>query len=254
MAVLPLQPGIIYGPVHSRRLGRSLGVNLLPSDVKLCSFDCIYCQYGRTHVKTCAPEAHHFRSVDEICRAVAAALQRTPDIDAITFSGNGEPTLHPHFPTIVSAVRDLRDALMPHVRLALLSNATTAHHPPIRECLTRLDAPIMKLDAGDPTTLMRINGPAPEVKLAHIIAGLQGVPGLTVQSVLIDGPVSNVRGEPFEAWLAALAEVRPAHVQIYSTDYPVPESGVERVLPYQLKRIAEDVKARTGLPIQALWF
>jgi wyosine [tRNA(Phe)-imidazoG37] synthetase (radical SAM superfamily) len=254
MRVLRLQEGVTYGPVHSRRLGRSLGVNLLPDDYKLCSFDCVYCQYGRTEIKALSPEAHHFRSKEWVLRAVEIGLLiHGGDVDYVTFSGNGEPTLHPDFPTIVSGVRDLRDRLCPDVKLAIFSNSTTAHLPHIQEALALLDAPILKLDAGDAGTLARINRPDPAVKLARIVEGLKAIPRLITQSVLIDGKVTNIRGEPFEAWLATLAEIGPIRVQIYSTDRPVADAGVERVPPPTLERIASEVERRTGLPVDAYW-
>lgn len=99
MRVLQLQTDIIYGPINSRRLGRSLGINLLPNDRKLCSFNCVYCHYGRTDVKTLLPEDVHFPSVEQVLDAVEEVLRTYPDVDYFTFSGNGELTLHPHFPT-----------------------------------------------------------------------------------------------------------------------------------------------------------
>ena len=155
---------------------------------------------------------------------------------------------------IVAETHRLRDALAPNVKLALFSNATTAHLPHIQESLRAFDSPILKLDAGDPATLARINRPAPGVTLDTILTGLQATPNLIVQSVLIDGDVSNSKGEAFEAWVAALDAIRPANVQIYSTDYPVPDADVERVLPYVLKRIAAKVAERTGLHIEAFWW
>jgi wyosine [tRNA(Phe)-imidazoG37] synthetase (radical SAM superfamily) len=253
MALLPLQAGIIYGPVNSRRLGRSLGINLLPTSYKLCSFDCVYCHYGRTQLKTLSPDASCFPAVQEVLHAVQEALQTCQDVDYLTFSGNGEATLHPHFPLIASGVRRLRDELRPEVKLAILSNSSTLHLPYIRAALAGFDAPIMKLDAGDPDTFARLNRPVSAVKLERILEGLEGVPGLIVQSVLVDGAVSNVQGEAFEAWLAALADVSPTRVQIYSTDRPVPEAGVERVSPSTLRRLAGEVKERTGLRVDAYW-
>jgi len=254
MAALWLQEGVIYGPVHSRRLGHSLGVNLLPDTYKLCSFDCVYCQYGRTEVKALFPEAYRFRDRDWILRAVEIGLQmHGPDIDTITFSGNGEPTLHPDFPAIVSEVRRLRDRLCPGVKLTIFSNSTTVHLPCTRETLALFDAPIMKLDAGDSKTLARVNRPDPAVKLEQIMAGLKEIPGLITQSVLIDGPVSNIRGEAFEAWLAALAEVRPTQAQIYSTDRPTAEASVKRVRSAELRRIARAVERHAGVSVDAYW-
>jgi wyosine [tRNA(Phe)-imidazoG37] synthetase (radical SAM superfamily) len=254
MSVLPLETGIVYGPIRSRRLGFSLGVNLLPIGYKLCFFDCVYCHYGHTTVKSLSVDARDLPWSHEVLREVEMALRKVPNVDTITFSGNGEPTLHPAFPKIAAAVRDLRDRLAPNAKLALFSNATTAHLEHIREALALFDLPMLKLDAGDPDTLAAINRPAPEVSWERIVEGLAQVPNLLIQSVLIDGEVTNVKGTAFEAWVDTLVKLSPARVQIYSTDYPVPESGVERVLPYELKRIAEEVKERTGLPIEARWF
>ncbi len=253
MDMLPLQPGIIYGPINSRRLGRSLGINLLPTNYKLCSFDCIYCHYGRTRVKTLSPEANHFPSAEQVLQAVREALRTHQHIDYLTFSGNGEATLHPQFVQIASGVRQLRDELRTDVKLTILSNASTVHLSHIRKALAGFEAPIMKLDAGDPKTLAAINRPAPEVKLEHIIGGLKEVPGLILQSLLVDGRVSNARGAAFEAWLDALAEIRPSRVQIYSTDRPVPEVGVDKVPPPTLQQLAGEIETRTGLQVDAYW-
>ena len=253
MQLLRLQSGVVYGPIESRRLGRSLGVNLLPTDRKLCSFDCIYCHYGHTDLKSLSLEEGHFPSVAQVLDAVEGALRICPDVDSITFSGNGEPTLHPHFSRIASAVCGLRDERRPDAKLAILSNATTVHLPHVREALGVFDAPIMKLDAGDSGTLASINRPVPEVELETIIEGLRLIPALIIQSVLIDGKVTNTRGDAFEAWLSAICEIRPAEVQIYSTDRPVPESGVERVPPPALERIAAEIERRTGVKAIAYW-
>jgi len=115
MAVLSLETTLTYGPLFSRRLGRSLGVNVLPFDRKVCSFDCVYCHYGNTALKTLTPAGVAFPAVGAILQAIETALRRYPHVDALTFSGNGEPTLHPHFPAIVAETRRLRDALAPGV-------------------------------------------------------------------------------------------------------------------------------------------
>ncbi len=253
MAMLPLQSDIIYGPINSRRLGRSLGINLLPTNHKLCSFDCVYCHYGRTQVKTLFPGAGQLPSVEEVLQAVQEGLHAHPDIDFLTFSGNGEATLHPQFPQIAAAVRELRDELRPEAKLAILSNSSTVHLPHIQEALASLEAPIMKLDAGDPKTFAGLNRAAREVKLEDIIEGLKDVPGLIIQSVMVDGRVSNVRSTAYRAWLAALAEIRPTQVQIYSTDRPVPDVGIERVPPSALRRLANETEDQPGLQVDAYW-
>lgn len=251
--MIPLQSGIIYGPVNSRRLGRSLGINLLPTSYKLCSFDCVYCHYGRTQVKTLFPREEQLPGVEAVLHAVREALQDETEFDYLTFSGNGEATLHPHFPQIASGIRRLRDELRPEVKLTLLSNASTVHLPHIREALSNFEAPIMKLDAGDPKTLAGLNRPVRAVKLQDILEGLKGVHGLVIQSVLVDGQVTNVRGEAFDDWVAALAEIKPTRVQIYSTDRPVPDVGVEKIPPVRLQSLAAEIERRTGLCVDAYW-
>lgn len=251
MGVLALETEIVYGPILSRRLGLSLGVNLLPTRYKPCSFDCVYCHYGPTDVKSLNPEPRSLPRSQNILRAVEIAL-REHSVDYVTFSGNGEPTLHPAFAGIVEAVARLRDKIAPQTKLALFSNSTTAHLERVRQALSLFDLPMMKLDAGDPDTLAAINRPAPEVSWEAIITGLQQVPNLVIQSVLIDGRISNIAGAPFEAWVNTLAKLGPTSVQIYSTEYPVADSGVKQVLPYELKRIAADVSQRTGLRVEAL--
>ncbi|MEA3309733.1 MAG: radical SAM protein [Chloroflexota bacterium] len=253
MKVFPLETGIIYGPIFSRRLGRSLGVNLLPTGYKTCSFDCRYCHYGYTTLKTLHPPREDFPTSTAALAAIQQALQRERTLNYLTFSGNGEPTLHPDFPAIAAQVKQLRDELAPHVKLALFSNATTLHRPEILESLSLFDAPLLKLDAGNPQTLARIDAPTPEVTFAQLVAGLKQVPRLTIQSMLISGELSNTDAASLNAWIATLAEIKPAQVQLYSTDYPVPDERLQRVLPYELERIAKQVEARTGIPTTAYY-
>jgi wyosine [tRNA(Phe)-imidazoG37] synthetase (radical SAM superfamily) len=251
MQTLKLQTGIIYGPVRSRRLGRSLGINLSPTGYKLCSFDCVYCHYGRTQVKTSQPTEEDLPRIENILRAVEKALALHPSIDYLTFSGNGEPTLHPNFPTIVEGVRRLRDRLCPHAIFALLSNSTNAHLPHIKEALKLIDVPIMKLDAGDQATFIRVNRPAATIRFTKLLDGLANIPGLTIQSILFAGQLSNVTSQALQAWMNALAEIRPAQIQIYSTDRPVPQAGLEKIPPEGLHKIANQVETTMQIPVTA---
>jgi wyosine [tRNA(Phe)-imidazoG37] synthetase (radical SAM superfamily) len=251
--MLPLKQEIIYGPVHSRRLGRSLGINLLPTRRKVCSFDCVYCQYGRTRAKTLDPGPEGFPTLDEVIAAVETALKSGPDFDTFTFSGNGEPTLHPHWPEIVETVRQLRDRYRPAARLALLSNSSTVARVGVRATLARLEAPIMKLEAGDEATFAALNCPASGISLEAIVEGLAQVPGLSIQSLMVEGAVTNSAGPAFEHWLETLARLKPVQVQVYSTDRPVPEAGVERVPPGRLQQIAARAVSQTGLDVRAYW-
>jgi len=251
--MLPLKQEIIYGPVNSRRLGRSLGINLLPTGSKVCSFDCVYCQYGLTRVKTLEPDPAGFPALGEVIAAVETALTSGPDFDSFTFSGNGEPTLHPQWPEVVEAVRLLRDRHRPTVGLTLLSNSSTVTRPAVRATLSRLEVPIMKLDAGDEATLTAINRPAKGICLEAIVEALAQIPSLTIQSLMVQGAMTNSAGPAFENWVSALARLKPVQVQIYSTDRPVPEAGIERVPPERLQQIAARVVAHTGLDVRAYW-
>lgn len=251
MSVLELQHSVIYGPIHSRRLGLSLGINLLPANRKLCSFDCAYCQYGSAKPTRLTEEQQGLPSAESVLQKVSEAIGQRPLPDYLTFSGNGEPTLHPDFPRIVAEVRRLRDRLCPDVKLAMLSNSSQISRPEIRRAVEQLDYPIMKLDAGDPTTFAQLNRPASAIQFENILAGLRAMPRLILQSMMIAGPVQNVEGEAHEAWLTTIAELSPEQVQIYSTDRPVADTGVRKVLPEVLHRLARNAKERTGIYVRA---
>jgi wyosine [tRNA(Phe)-imidazoG37] synthetase (radical SAM superfamily) len=252
MSLLELQRDVIYGPVSSRRLGRSLGINLLPPGRKLCTFDCAYCQYGSADAVSANQEHQGFPSVGTVLRKVAEAVrrQRAP-LDYLTFSGNGEPTLHPDFPEIVSGLLRLRDEMCPQARLAILSNSSRMHRPEIRQAVERLDDPIMKLDAGDPQTLSLLSRPSAAVTFEKLVEGLAGMPRLIIQTMIIAGEVQNVEGEAHEAWLAAVARLSPEMVQLYSAERPVAESGVRRVPKERLEELARQAQERTGIPVKA---
>jgi len=253
MASISLQPGIIYGPVLSRRLGRSIGINLLPVDRKVCSFDCIYCQYGRTAVLTTAPSHEMLPTAETVFSAVEKALKKPRTIDVLTFSGNGEPTLHPEFSEIVRGVRRLVDRIRPNVKIALLSNASRVMEDEIQSTLQWIDLPIMKLDTGDRDTFQAINRPVTSIKFESIVSGLKSIKNLVLQSVLIDGDVSNTKGDAFCTWKALICELHPRKVQIYSSERPTAESSVICVGGNRLKRIAEDLRSTYGVDNEAFW-
>lgn len=249
---LPLETGILYGPLFSRRLGLSLGVNVLPTAYKICIFDCIYCHYGRTDVTTLARQ-DDFPETDKVVKAVEQALHSAQRFNSLTFSGNGEPTLHPDFSDIVIQVKQMRDRLRPEVALSLYSNASTVVQSRIRESLRCFDNPILKLDAGDQQIFEQVNRPSGVIKLEDIITGMKSVPNLIIQSLLVGGPVNNSDARAIQTWQATLAEIRPVKVQLYSCDYPVPVHGVTRVLPYVLKQIARETESRTGISVLPYW-
>ena len=143
--------------------------------------------------------------------------------------------------------------MAPDVKLALFSNATTLNRPEIISSLSLFDAPLLKLDAGDQQTLARIDAPVTEITFEQIVAGLKQVPRLIIQSLLVKGPLSNSDEASLTAWIATLIEIQPDEIQLYSTDYPVPEQRLERLLPYELERIAKRVEASTGIPTTAYY-
>jgi wyosine [tRNA(Phe)-imidazoG37] synthetase (radical SAM superfamily) len=253
MSGISLQPKIIYGPIFSRRLGRSLGINLLPVKIKTCSFDCLYCQYNQTTDWTLSPDRDTLPAPDEVFEAVEKALKKPRSMDFLTFSGNGEPTIHPDFPEIVKGVRRLLDQYRPDAKLALLSNSTMVSSPVIQEVLRLIDAPMMKLDAGDEATFQAINRPVEGLHLEGIIEGLRQIPHLMIQSVLVDGEVSNVRGDAYQAWKATLVDLQPQTIHIYSTERPTMSGEVVRVGPERLLEIEEELTGKLKLNAQAFW-
>ncbi len=253
MKHLPLQKGIIYGPIRSRRIGRSLGINLLPQDFKLCSFDCVYCQYGPTVRKRLKARAELFPSLEEVAKELETTLKKHKDLDAITFSGNGEPTLYPQLREVIQAAKALRDRYAPGVPLAMLSSSATVHIPQVREALCELDRPIMKLDAGDPKTFAAINRPAKAVKFERIVEGLATLPDVTLQVMLLDGPdeVENISESKLAKLVEVISEIRPKEVMLYSVVRPPAEAFVREVPKEQLKEIARTIRRKTGIQAQA---
>ena len=253
MSGISLQPGIIYGPILSRRLGRSLGVNLLPSNRKVCSFNCTYCQYGFTQELMLHPIRSTLPKPPEVYAAVEAALKKPRSIDYLTFSGNGEPTIHPDFPEIVRGVKAIKDKLRPDARLAILSNSSKVNDPEVAAALRLFDAPIMKLDAGDQDTFEAINQPFRGLEIDKIVKGLKRLPILFIQSVLVEGVVSNIKGEAFEHWVEKLVELHPRIVQIYSTERPTAQDELKCVSPKKLQEIAALLQERHQLNVHAYW-
>lgn len=251
MSGIPLQPWIIYGPILSRRLGRSLGINLLGALRKVCNFDCVYCQYGSASVLEGINAGDVFPTVEEVLKAVEKAIKKPRTIDYLTFSGNGEPTLHPGFADIVKGVLSLRNKFRPDAKLAILSNSSRVNDPEVIKALQLLDFPMMKLDAGDDQTFFAINRPAKEVHFMEMVDGLKQIPHLMIQSLLIDGEVSNVSGDAYEAWAETLAELRPSQTHVYSIDRPTPCKSVQAVNPRKLQEISLDLRTRFNLTVQA---
>jgi wyosine [tRNA(Phe)-imidazoG37] synthetase (radical SAM superfamily) len=251
--LLPLQVEILYGPVNSRRLGRSLGINLMPGGYKLCSFDCVYCHYGWTkkHTMDVRECFRDLPSLDQVVERIEIAARSALDFDYITFSGNGEPTLHPQFAELVDEVVRIRDQYRPEVRIALLSNSTGLVHAAVRESIPKIDFPVFKLDAGTEETFRKVNRPAKGVEFAQILALLSSLENICLQTLLIEGIPSNVTQQDLEAYFQQVARIRPREVHIYSIDRPVPDPHLVRVPRKKLQEIARRGEEETGVRIRA---
>ncbi|HOF21080.1 MAG TPA: radical SAM protein [Bacteroidales bacterium] len=244
---------IVFGPVKSRRLGVSLGINLLPLNRKLCNFNCIYCECGWTPegqeaVKKGLPSRQKvFEALDRKLSEMKAG-NRAPDV--ITYAGNGEPTLHPEFPGIIDDSILLRDKYFPEARIAVLSNATTIGRPEIREALMKVDQNILKLDSAFDQTVKIHNQPRVSIKVAELIKNLSELNGqLIIQTLFLRGSyngrmIDNTTPGELSAWLDALKKIQPSEVMIYTIHRDTPSGSELRKVPAaDLKRIAAMVNS-----------
>lgn len=246
---------IIFGPVKSRRLGVSLGINLLPASRKVCNFNCIYCECGWT--LDTSKEKGSLPKREEIYKALDHKLSemkaKNNHPDVITFAGNGEPTLHPDFPAIVDDCIDLRNKYFPDARIAVLSNSTTITIPSVREALLKIDQNILKLDSGFDLTVRVHNQPRVNVRVAELIDNLKRFNGqLIIQTLFLRGSfngqaIDNTTPEEIETWLKAIEMIKPCEVMIYTISRGTPDGGrLEKVRLAELKRIAQMVN-RLGI-------
>lgn len=245
-----LNPGPVFGPVRSRRLGVSLGVNLAPADGKRCSFDCVYCENGTNDER---PTSSPWPTATQVAEALGARLRdmsaagEPPDV--ITLAGNGEPTANPEFPEVVDAVLSLRDELCPKARVAVLSNATMAHVPAVRDALLRVDDNILKLDTVDGDFIRRVDRPVGGYDVGRVVDALAAFGGrVMVQSMFLggelDGRSVDNTGEAYVGpWLEALARIRPEEVMVYTIARDTPFQGLRKASPEALDSIAARVRA-----------
>ena len=237
---MDLQKAIVYGPVQSRRLGRSLGINLTPAGRETCNYNCAYCQYGWTAF----PAKGEFPRPCDVIEALDRALQQNADVDSITVAGNGEPTLHPGFAPIAEGMYHVRNRRAPKAKLTLLSNGSTLDRLDIVYSLPRFDVRCMKLDAGDATTYRLMN--AGSVSLGRLIAGLRSVGHLTLQSMFVrdaHGVIDNTRPRAVDAWIEAVDRVRPESVDLYTLARPPARGTLQAVPSAALDAIAARVDA-----------
>ena len=249
-----IYPSPIFGPVHSRRLGVSLGINLLPADGKFCTFDCIYCECGfngdhRPHQKLPTRE--------EVRDALEARLQdmkqNGPKPDVLTFAGNGEPTAHPQFAGIIEDTLRLRDFYFPEAKVSVLSNSTFIHKPEVFDALNKIDNNILKLDTIDATYIKMVDRPTGHYDVKQVIECMKAFKGnLIVQTLFMKGTfegenVDNTTDEYVLPWLEVVKEIAPRQVMIYTIDRETPAPDLLKATHEELDRIGELVR-EAGIP------
>jgi len=248
---------IIFGPVQSRRLGVSLGINLLPVNKKICTFDCIYCECGfndeNKEVKPKLPTAELVLS--ELEKTLKEMQQKGTAPNVITFAGNGEPTIHPDFEQIIDGTIELRNNLFPNARIAVLSNATLIHKESVVNALKKIDDNILKLDSGLEETVQLIDQPNPGFSLQKTIEHLLKFEGkLIIQTMFLKGKynntiIDNTSKEDVSSWLGMIEKIKPRQVMIYTIERDTPANDLEKVSLDKLKEIAQKVE-EIGIPTQ----
>lgn len=255
--VRDLQDDIIYGPVRSRRFGTDLGINLLPTTYKLCSFNCVYCQYGWTVRPTMSAAGHeaNLPTLAQIEQALASALQHYKSgderIDHMTVSGNGEPTLYPQFHEAIKLIVRLRNDYFPVARIGILSDSHAVIDPAIRQSLMLLDERCMKLDAGDWKIFWRLNLPARPFDFEAMLEALRLLEDFIIQSMFVQGRVDNTTEAAVSAWIAKINHVKPKQVQVYSLDRVPADERLQKVPWSRLQEIAQRLQQQTGIPAEA---
>lgn len=240
-------PSIVFGPVHSRRFGASLGINLMPADIKVCSFDCVYCECGFNEKnKGKIPTREAVR--EELKHKLEHMFKLGQSLDVITFSGNGEPTLHPDFEGIIDDTLDARNRFFPNAKVTVLSNSTRIHKANIIRALQKVDNNVLKFDSAINDTMLAIDQPNAKSFSVHwLMEHLQVFKNLTIQTIFIRGihkgkAFDNTTNEEVNAWLHALQQLKPKQVMIYALDRPAPIASLEKVSLAELENIAS--KAR----------
>ena len=239
-----LREETVFGPIHSRRLGSSLGINLLPVNGKICSFDCIYCECGWNRDgkdDKRIPSAAEVRSALE--DKLSTLMLEGVGIDSITFSGDGEPTLNPEFPRIIEDTLRLRDVFYPDAKVSVLSNATRVHVPEVFEALRKVDNPIMKIDAPTDVIVRLIDNPAPGYSLARTIEALRLFEGeFVLQTMFLRSPdFDSSSPEVLDGWKAIVRDLRPRKIMVYTIDRPTPMQGLEKFSVERMHSLVADL-------------
>ena len=221
----------VFGPIFSRRLGSSLGINLLPEKGKICNFDCIYCECGWNRDgrnDTVLPTAGKVRA--DLERMLQKLVKERTPVDSITFSGDGEPTINPEFPQIIDDTLRLRDQYNPKAKVSVLSNATRVHIPEIFAALRKVDNPIMKIDAPTNELVEKINHPAPGYDVNRVVEALKQFHGdFILQTMFLKSKdFDSSSPEVLEGWMDIVRLLKPREVMAYTIDRPTPEEGLQK--------------------------
>lgn len=233
---------VVFGPIRSRRLGSSLGINLLPEKGKICSFDCIYCECGwnkdgRDDPRL--PDAERVRNALEA--KLKQCLEEQVPIDSITFSGDGEATLNPEFPRIIDDTIRLRDRYYPKSKITVLSNATRVHLPQVFNTLRKVDNPIMKIDAPTNALAEKINHPAPGYDVHRVVEALKKFNGdFILQTMFLKSKdFDSSAPEVLEGWMDIVRVLKPREVMVYTIDRPTPEEGLKKFSVEEMRRLVQ---------------
>ena len=258
-----IYPSPIFGPVHSRRLGISLGINLMPADGKICTFNCIYCECGLNEdYRPTLPRPTRELVAEKLETKLQemAADGQLPDV--LTFAGNGEPTCHPHFAEIIDDTIALRNRYCPKAKVSVLSNATMIHRQPVHDALMRVDNNIQKLDTVDPLYINKVDQPVIPYDVHQIIEHLKAFNGhVIIQTMFMGGEkvkrgegekesVDNTSDRFVAPWLEAVKAIKPQQVMIYTIDRETPTQGLLKATHEQLDAIRDRVIA-AGIPCSA---
>ena len=223
---------IVFGPIFSRRLGSSLGVNILPSKGKLCNFDCVYCECGWN--KDGAVADRRFPNLQEVEVALRAKMHKAASegvpVDSITFSGNGEPTMNPDFAEIIDVTLRLRDEYFPNAKVSVLSNATLLDREKVTEALKRIDNPILKIDASSQSLVEKINKPVGSYELSNVLECLKGFEGnFILQTMFLRSQeFDTVASGALEAWIEIVRMLKPRQVMVYTIDRETPDKSLQK--------------------------
>jgi len=234
----------VFGPIFSRRLGSSLGINLLPEKGKICNFDCIYCECGWNRDgrnDTVLPTAAKVRN--DLERMLERLAKEGTPVDSITFSGDGEPTLNPEFPQIIDDTLALRDRYYPQAKVSVLSNATRVHIPSVFKALCKVDNPIMKIDAPTNELIEKINMPAPGYDVARVVEALKGFKGdFVLQTCMLRGNgFDSSSREVVEPLMDIVRILKPREWMVYTIDRATPMQGLEKFSPSEMKALVQPI-------------